>query len=101
MPPGAENHNWTMWNATDSGASPARSLMRRPSPIRLDAGAPVGTHRGGVRGERGDVDPVAGGQFEIALVGIKDDRAHQAEQHLVLAMVMSRVAVARTVAPRS
>src|ERR687897_888949 len=77
----------------------ARGCGRRPSrSFGLDAGAPGGPDGRCVAGARRQVEPVTTAQGDIALVGMEHDRALEAEQHLVEAVVVAAVAVTGAIA---
>ena len=103
-------------------ASPARALARRcryrqpgaeprlvdvegdPHRGRLSGTprcTPSGPDRCRVRGAGRQIEAVAGGQADVAVVGVEDDRPLGAEEHLVRAVVVSAVAVARGRSPRT
>jgi hypothetical protein len=46
-----------------------------------------------------EVQPFARVQGEIAVVGVEDDRSFEAEQDLVIVVLMPAIAIAWTVAP--
>ena len=66
---------------------------------RLHALASLRAHGRAVRGAGLDVQPIAGGEFDVALVGVEHDRPGEAEQHLVERVVVPAVAVTGSVPP--
>lgn len=69
--------------------------------IRLDALAAVGADTGCVHRSGRQVQPIAFRQLEIPFAGVENDRPAEAEQHLVLVVLVPGISVPRAVRPRS
>jgi hypothetical protein len=67
--------------------------------IRLDALATLRPHGRGVRDAGREVETVALTQLEVARSGVEHDRPTQAEQDLMLVVLVPRVSVAGAVRP--
>ena len=88
---------------TTPRAADSQPRQRRRRQVGLEAGHAVPADDGVVRRAGGQLQPIAGHEVDglVAIGQAEADRARRAHQHLVVAVGMGGVAVARAVRPGS